>query len=96
MQALWITDLSEPEADLIEAFVPIAVDEAGGFTGFRETATKTNSLVDRLRELPLPAVEEVRDGLESYVETKAQAEELEEKPGGRTTLSTRLSTNCTG
>jgi len=48
--ALQITDLTPTEADLIEAFVPVAVDEAGGFAGFRETATKTNSLVDRLRK----------------------------------------------
>jgi len=52
--ALQITDLTPTEADLIEAFVPVAVDEAGGFAGFRETATKTNSLVDRLRKLTLP------------------------------------------
>ncbi|MBX0305282.1 Eco57I restriction-modification methylase domain-containing protein [Haloarcula salinisoli] len=79
LPALRITDLTETEADLIEAFVPVAVDEAGGFAGFRETATKTNSLVDRLRKLTLPAVDEVRDGLESYVGTKERAEELEEK-----------------
>ncbi|GAA0217332.1 Eco57I restriction-modification methylase domain-containing protein [Halobaculum roseum] len=79
LPALRITDLTETEADLIEAFVPVAVDEAGGFAGFRETATKTNSLVDRLRGLTLPAVDDVRDGLESYLETKARAEELEEQ-----------------
>jgi len=77
LPALRITDLTETEADLIEAFVPVAVDEAGGFAGFRETATKTNSLVDRLRALTLPAVDDVRDGLESYLETEARAEELE-------------------
>ncbi|SNZ13266.1 hypothetical protein SAMN06269185_2098 [Natronoarchaeum philippinense] len=74
-----ITDLSETEADLIEAFVPVAVDEAGGFAGFRETATKTNSLVDRLRKLTLPAVGDVEAGLESYVQTTERAEELEAK-----------------
>ncbi|QIO21733.1 Eco57I restriction-modification methylase domain-containing protein [Haloarcula sp. JP-L23] len=79
LPALRITDLTETEADLIEAFVPVAVDEAGGFAGFRETATKTNSLVDRLRKLTLPAVDDVRDGLASYVETKERAEELEAK-----------------
>ncbi|QZP39193.1 Eco57I restriction-modification methylase domain-containing protein [Halobaculum magnesiiphilum] len=79
LPALRITDLTESEADLIEAFVPVAVDEAGGFAGFRETATKTNSLVDRLHGLTLPAVDDVRDGLESYLETKERAEELEEQ-----------------
>ena len=77
--ALRITDLSEAEADLIEAFVPVAIEEAGGFAGFRETATKTNSLVDRLRKLTLPRVIDVESGLESYTETKARAEELDAK-----------------
>lgn len=71
LPALRISDLTEAEADLIEHFVPVAVDEAGGFADFRETAAKTNSLVDRLRKLTLPAVEDVQQGLESYVETKA-------------------------
>ena len=77
--ALRITDLTSTEADLIEAFVPVAVDEADGFAGFRETATKTNSLIDRLRALTLPAVEDVREGLASYQETMARAEEPEAK-----------------
>ena len=79
LAALEITDLGEREADLIEHFVPVAVEEAGGFAGFRETATKTNSLVDRLRKLTLPAVDDVREGLASYIETKARADELEAK-----------------
>lgn len=52
-------------------------DEAGGFADFRETATKTNSLVDRLRGLTLPVVAEVEDGLANYRETVERAEELE-------------------
>ncbi|WP_226021803.1 Eco57I restriction-modification methylase domain-containing protein [Halomicrobium salinisoli] len=79
LPALRITDLTETEADLIEAFVPVAVDEAGGFANFRENATKTNSLIDRLRKLTLPAVDDVREGLESYIETTERAEELEAK-----------------
>ena len=79
LPALTVTDLTETEADLIEAFVPHAVDEAGGFAGFRETATKTNSLIDRLRKLTLPHVDDVREGLADYRETMERAEELEEK-----------------
>jgi len=79
LPALRITDLTETEADLIEAFVPVAVDEAGGFADFRETATKTNSLVDRLRGLTLPRVADVAEGLASYIETKERADELDEK-----------------
>jgi hypothetical protein len=79
LPALRITELTETEADLIEHFVPVAVDEAGGFADFRETATKTNSLVDRLQKLTLPAVDDVQQGLESYLETKERAEELDEQ-----------------
>lgn len=79
LPALRLTELTETEADLIEHFVPVAVEEAGGFAEFRETATKTNSLVDRLRKLTLPAVGDVREGLKSYLQTKSRAEELEGK-----------------
>jgi type I restriction-modification system DNA methylase subunit len=77
--ALKISDLTETEADLIEAFVPVAVDKAEGFANFRKNATKRNSLVDRLRKLTLPRVADVRDGLESYQQTMERATELEEK-----------------
>jgi len=77
--ALKITSLSETEADLIEAFVPHAVEEAGGFANFRENATKTNSLVDRLRSLTLPRVADVEQGLDSYRRAKERADELDAK-----------------
>ncbi|WP_142857853.1 Eco57I restriction-modification methylase domain-containing protein [Salinigranum halophilum] len=79
LPALRITDLSATEAELIEAFVPVAVDEAGGFANFRETATKTNSLIDRLRKLTLPQISSVQDGLESYTKTRERADELESR-----------------
>nr|WP_245781296.1 N-6 DNA methylase [Halopelagius inordinatus] len=77
--AFRITDLTETEADLIEAFVPHAVEEAGGYANFRTNATKTNSPLDRLKKLTLPEVDDVRDGLANYVETVERAEELDEK-----------------
>ncbi|QLG50787.1 Eco57I restriction-modification methylase domain-containing protein [Natrinema halophilum] len=77
LPAVRITRLGPREADLIEAFVPVAVDEAGGFANVRKTATKTNSLIDRLRKLTLPAVDDVRNGLDRYFEAKERAEELE-------------------
>ena len=79
LPALRITDLTETEADLIEAFVPVAVGEAGGFANYRETATKTNSLVDRLEKLTLPVLSDVESGLQRYVDTRERAAELEEK-----------------
>lgn len=79
MPAMRLSDLSETEADLVEAFVPVAVEEAGGFAGFRETATKTNSLVDRLEAITLPDPDDVADDLQRYREAVERAEELDEK-----------------
>lgn len=77
--AMRLTDLTETEADLVEAFVPVAVEEAGGFAGFRETATKTNSLVDRLKAITLPDPDDVADDLERYMGAVKRAEELDDK-----------------
>jgi len=79
LPALRISGLSKIEADLIETFVPVAADEAGGFAGFRETATKTNSLLDRLKPMQLPDSEDVADDLRRYIETKERADKLDEK-----------------
>ena len=43
------------------------------------TATKTNSLDDRLKSIELPAVDDVADDLENYLEKKERAEELDAK-----------------
>jgi hypothetical protein len=77
--AMEFHDLSETEAALIEEFVPVAVDEAGGFADFRSSATKTKSLIDRLKSLKLPKVSDVEDDLQKFIEQKEKAEELEEK-----------------
>ena len=55
------------------------IDEAGGFANFRETATKTNSLVDRLAALTLPDPDDVADGLERYIDARERADELDAK-----------------
>ena len=77
IEALRVTDLTEREADLVESFVPVAVaDELGGF---RKTAAKTISPMDRLEALTLPAVEDVAGGLAQYRETEERAAELDAK-----------------
>ena len=63
----------------MEAFVPLAVDEAGGFVGFRDNATTTNSLLDRFEALTLPDPTDVADGLERYRENAERAAELDEQ-----------------
>jgi hypothetical protein len=77
--AMRLTELSKTEADLIEEFVPVAVEKADGFAGFRETATKTNSLIDRLEAITLPDPDDVAEDLERYIEAKERAEELDNK-----------------
>jgi type II restriction/modification system DNA methylase subunit YeeA len=78
-EAFALTDLSEEEAALVGAFVPVAVEEADGFAGFRDNSTKTNSLIDRLKVITLPDPDEVVDDLRRYIKTKERAEELDEK-----------------
>ncbi|GGM62098.1 type II restriction/modification system DNA methylase subunit YeeA [Halarchaeum rubridurum] len=78
-EAFALADLDETEATLIEAFVPVAVAEADGFAGFRDNATKTNSLVDRLKAITLPDPDDVAADLERYAETRERAAELDAK-----------------
>lgn len=69
--------LSEEEETLLREFVPIAVDRAGGFAEFRENATKSMSIMDRLQELTLPELNDVIKGLSRYLKTKDRANSLE-------------------
>jgi len=77
--AMRLSDLSKTEADLVETFVPVATQEAGGFAEFRETATKTNSLIDRLEAITLPSLDDVAADLERYREIVDRAEKLDEQ-----------------
>lgn len=79
MPAMEFHGLSEEQMTLIEEFVPVAVDKGSGFAGFRGTATKTMSLIDRLEQLTLPSLDDVRDGLERFIRVKRRARELDEK-----------------
>jgi len=76
-EAFALTDLTDEEAALIEAFVPVAVEEEIG--GFRDNATKNNSLIDRLKAITLPDSDDVADDLRRYIETKERADELDER-----------------
>ncbi|MEF8773645.1 MAG: TaqI-like C-terminal specificity domain-containing protein [Halobacteriales archaeon] len=75
--AMRLTDLSVTEADLVAAFVPVAVERADGFAGFRERTTKTNSLLDRLAAITLPDPDGVADGLRRYREAVERAAALD-------------------
>lgn len=74
-----ITDLSDLQADLLEVFVPVAVDELGTDADYRKKATKTKSLVDRLKAIRLPRLGDVEDELQHYLTAKSRADELDEQ-----------------
>jgi hypothetical protein len=78
-EAMAFVGLSEAEETLLREFVPVAIEKAGGFAGFRQGATKTNSPLDRLKDLTLPDIDEVQTALEQYTEVRERADELEEK-----------------
>ena len=77
--ALRLTDLTETEADLVESFVPVAVEEGDGFAGFRDNATKTISPLDRLEAITLPDPDDVAADLGHYRAAVERAEELDRK-----------------
>ena len=77
--AMEFAGLDDAQAALIEAFVPYAVDEAGGFAGYRDNATATISPFDRLESLTLPVLADVENGIERYVERRERAAELDEQ-----------------
>ncbi len=78
-EAFTLTNLSDKDAALINEFVPVAVEKAGGFADFRDNATKTSSLIDRLKLMTLPDIDDVDDDLERFIKVKNRAEELDEK-----------------
>ncbi|AKH96798.1 Eco57I restriction-modification methylase domain-containing protein [Halanaeroarchaeum sulfurireducens] len=78
-EAVTLADLSEREAALVEAFVPVAVETGYGFAGFRDNATKTISPLDRLKAITLPKPDDVADDFERYWDAVERAKELDEK-----------------
>ena len=78
-EAMAFVGLSEAEETLLREFVPVAVEEAKGFAGFRQDATKTKSPLDRLKDLTLPDIDEVQAGLQQYIEIREHADKLGEK-----------------
>lgn len=78
-EAMAFVGLAEMEETLLREFIPVAVEKAEGFAGFRQDATKTNSPLDRLKDLTLLDIDEIQSELEQYVEVREHADELEEK-----------------
>jgi hypothetical protein len=68
--------VNQSQSDLLFEFIGYATDEADGFAGFRETATKRNSLVDRLSEIIIPSLQDVESDLEKYLNQKQSVNDL--------------------
>ena len=76
---------------LIETFVPYATGKAGGFANFRENATTSKSLYDRLSELQLPKLDDVERGLQQYIDQRDRAYELDDQiVDARETIDNRV------
>jgi hypothetical protein len=69
--------IDELQSDLLVEFVDYATNEGDGFAGFRETATKRNSLVDRLGEIIMPSLQDIESDLEIYLDQKESVRELD-------------------
>ena len=72
-------DCSELEAGLVVHWLAALNDAESGFSGYRDTATKTISLLDRLYDLrlPDPSDEDVRDALRPFLDNAAAAADLD-------------------
>jgi len=77
--AIEFIELDKQIKELILEFVPHAIECGEGFANFRETATKTNSLIDRLEKLTLPRIDDISGGLTSYLEAKNKFENLDKR-----------------
>ncbi|GAA0464228.1 hypothetical protein GCM10008985_21370 [Halococcus dombrowskii] len=69
--------LDPAQANLIEAFVPHAVENENA--GYSDTAMTTISPLDRLEDLTLPKLADVEGGIERYMDARERAAELDEK-----------------
>ncbi|MGB9955091.1 Eco57I restriction-modification methylase domain-containing protein (plasmid) [Haloferax prahovense] len=76
-EAFRLADLTEEEASLIDAFVPVATENE--IAGYHENATKNNSLIDRLKSIRIPDPDDVSDDFRRYTEVRERAEDLDEK-----------------
>ncbi|MFB1063307.1 Eco57I restriction-modification methylase domain-containing protein [Natrinema sp. H-ect4] len=77
--AVELVDVETRLAGLVEAVVPYATEAGDGVAGFRPTAAKTISPLDRLEALTLPRPNEVEDGLRRFLDARDRAAELETK-----------------
>jgi len=76
--AMEFVGIDNETESLITEFVPVAVEEAGGFANFRESATKTKGVLSRLKSLELPDLTNSSNEFEAYLDVSRRANELED------------------
>jgi hypothetical protein len=76
--AIQILASGEETRRLVRKFVPFAAERAEGFADFRKNATKSISLLDRLRSLRLPELSDVETGLRQHKSKEERFESLTE------------------
>ena len=70
-------DCTEIEAGLVVHWLAALNDADSGFSGYRDTATKMISLLDRLYDLRLPDPDSSRDALRSFLDNAEAAADLD-------------------
>jgi hypothetical protein len=74
ISSIELFDLSLEEIELIQAFVPVAVQEE--LVGLRQDAGKTISPLDRFKDIVLPDVDDTLDGIGQYMSAVKEEERL--------------------
>ncbi|MDS0297034.1 Eco57I restriction-modification methylase domain-containing protein [Halogeometricum luteum] len=74
--ALEFIGLSQERENLLKQFIPFAVEKGNGFAGFREKATKTNSLINRLEKISLPQYSDIENSFNNYQRNKSRYDNL--------------------
>lgn len=74
-------DCTEIEAGLVVYWLDALNDADSGFSGYRDNATKTNSLLDRIYDLrlPDPSDESVADALRPFLDNVQAASDLDQQ-----------------
>ena len=72
-------DVEDTMKVLVREYTKLAINKAKGFANFRKSATKSISLIDRLEQLTLPKLEDVKSGLIKYVKQKNKFKDLKEE-----------------
>lgn len=77
VQVCTLRDCTEIEAGLVVHWLDALNDADSGFSGYRDTATKTISLLDRIHDIRLPDPDRNQDALRPFLTNAKQAATLD-------------------